>query len=451
MLSSATMSDGSIPEESLVQKYTAALHRYYQLKSRYEGGISTKKHGIKKASKSNRERRDMFRKFTPLCVSCGRKVGSTFTNTIDIRWTIHLAKCGDTKNPCQLDIELKSSATLNIRKERDRTLDTLHEYGEKVIRLTNDGMFGYINGDAVVELHEIYEQERAAEEKVRKNRDALIEEREDFSIVELNHMNGTIIGNKNTQIQIHDKVDLFNEHVATIKSNMKDYARSGNRQFIRDSIHLYANEMRNNLDSLNNDKYARMAVEATELKGGPTAYTMFQDVTTIDKWLLDDIEPQVVRFAIGKKLSAPEKKEREAELVPSAIPNIAAAATAAVAAISSAVLAEPEPDNELVPTDDPSPIVKIAVSDDDVSDAESEDDEPLPRIQIGDTVDTSSDDGFVPPPPPISDMELSSSDEGFVQPPAPSANPADEIDDSSSDGYIPPPPPMDELEDSSND
>ncbi len=446
MLSSATMRNGSIPEESLVQKYTDALHRYYQLKSRYEGGISTKKHGIKRASKSNRERRDMFRKFTPLCVSCGRKVGSTFTHTIVEHETTHLAKCGDTKNPCQLDIELKSSITLNLRKERAHDLETLYNYGEKVIRLTNDGMFGYITGDAVVELHEVYEQERIAEEKVRKNRDIIREKRDDFSMTQSSHMIGAIIGNKDKQLQIYDKIDLFNEHVATIKSNMKEYARGGNRQFIRDGIHLYANEMRNNLDSLNNNKYARMVVEATELRGGPTAYTMFQDVATIDKWMLDDIEPQVVRFAIGKKLAAPEKREREPEVVPPAIPNIA---TAAVEAISSTVLAEPEPVSDLAPTDDPSPIVEIVVSDDDVSDAESEDDEPLPRIQIGETVDTSSDDGVVPPPPPISDLELSSSDEGFVQPPPP---PITDLELSSSDeGFVPPPPPIEELEDSSSE
>lgn len=452
MLSSATTSNESIPEESLVQKYTDALHRYYQLKSRYEEGISTKKHGIKRTSKSNRERRDMFRKFTPVCISCRRKVGSTFTNTINEYETIHIAKCGDTKNPCQLDIELNSSATINLRKERARELKSLHDYGEKVIRLTNDGMFGYITSDAVVELHDLYEQERLVEEKVRKVREAILEERDDFSQSQSTHMFGVIIGNKDKQVQINEKIDLFNEHVATIKSNMKEYARSGNRQFIRDSIHLYANEMRDNLDSLNNYKYARMVVEATELKGGPTAYTMFQDVATIDRWMLDDIEPQVVRFAIGKKLSAPEKKKSEAEFVPPAIPNISSAAAATVAGISSAVLAEPEPVSDLVSTDDPSPIVDTVVPDDDVSDvsdAESEDAEPLPRIHIGETVDTSSDDGFVPPPPQITDMELSSSDEGFVKPPP---QPITDLELSSSDeGFVPPPPPIEELEDSSSE
>jgi len=94
-------------------------------------------------------------------------VGCTFTITTDDKEVVHLAKCGDTKNPCQLDIKLKTDTPINLRKERAQELKTLHNYGDKVIRLTNDGMFGYITGDAVVDTHDAYEQERVAEENVR--------------------------------------------------------------------------------------------------------------------------------------------------------------------------------------------------------------------------------------------------------------------------------------------
>ena len=237
---------------------------------------------------------------------------------------------------------------------------------------------------------------------------------------------------------------LFNEHVASIKTNMNDYSRTGNKQFIRDGIQLYTNEMRDNIDALYKAKYARMAVERRDK---PTTYILFQEATTLGSWLIDDIDPQVVRFAVGKKLKTPEKREQEAELVPSSIPDIATAAAAAAATEPSNALTEHHPDIDLSPMDTSLLVgadtleqnTELDVSDDDVSDAESDEDdgEPLPRIQIGETVDTSSDDSFVPPPPPISDLELSSSDEGFVQPPPP----IEELEDSSSEGYVPPPPP----------
>lgn len=435
MLSSASISNETASNGPAIEKYTDALNRYYQLKSRYEGEISNKKKGIKTASKSNRERRDMFRKFTPMCVSCGRKVGSTFTTTSSKDDTLHTAICGDTKNPCQLDIKLKSDSTYNIRKERVRELEIMHKYGKNVIRLMNDGMFGYITGDAVVETHDAYEHERIAEEAVQKKRESIMKLRDDVSTSEVMYSRVSLADNKDKQLLVYTATDLLNEHVASIKSNIKEYARSGNRQFIRDSIQLYANEMRENINTLNSNKYARMAVERSDK---PTTYTLYQESSTIGSWLLDDHDPQVVRFTIGKKLATPEKRESEAEFVPPAIPSIATAAISAISAISSAVLADPEPDSELSPVEDPSPIIETIESDDDVSEAESEEDEgdPLPRIHIGETVDTSSDDGVVPPPPPISDLELSSSDDGFVPPPPP----IEGMEDSSSDGFVPPPP-----------
>jgi len=450
MVSSDTNSNNYPSEETLVQKYTHALHKYYQLKTRYENDISTKKNAIKKATKSNRERRDLFRKFTPFCVSCGRKVGSIFRTTSTTNDTTHIAKCGDTQNPCQLDIKLKTDTTINILKERADDLETLHTYGKNVIRLTNDGMFGYLTGDAVVDTHDIYEQDRIAKEAVQKQRDLVINSREDANDTELWYTKISTIDNKDKQLYIHTKMGLFNEHVASIKTNMNDYTRTGNKQFIRDGMQLYTNEMRDNIDALYKAKYARMAVERRDK---PTTYILFQEVTTLASWLIDDLDPQVVRFAVGKKLKTPEKREQEAELVPSSIPDIATAtadADAATATEPSNALTEHHPDIDLSPMDTSLLVgadtleqnTELDVSDDDVSDAESDEDdgEPLPRIQIGETVDTSSDDSFVPPPPPISDlelMELSSSDEGFVQPPPP----IEELEDSSSEGYVPPPPP----------
>jgi len=450
MLSSNTTNTGNYSEETLFQKYTNALNRYYQLKSRYQNEISSKKNAIRKATKSNRERRDMFRKFTPPCVSCGRKVGSTFTITSETEVITHIAKCGDTQNPCQLDIKLITGVTIDLRKERAEQLNTLNTYGTNVIRLTNDGMFGYITSDAVVDTHDAYEEDRLAQEKVQLKRDNLINLRQDVSEIETAYNNSSRLYNKDNQIRIHTKTDLLNEHISIIKSNMTEYKRTGNKQFLRDSVHLNIHEMRENIDSLNRDKYARMAVERRDK---PTTYILYQETATINSWTLPDYEPQVVQFSIGKKLSIPEKKVYEEEFVPPSIPGIGSS-IAVPTEISSDATKESVQDNDVEPTI-PIDLEEMVLPEQVDSDAESEaesdaeseedEDEPLPRIHIGETVDTSSDDGFVPPPPAISDIELSSSDDGFVPPPPP----IEEMEDSSSDGFVPPPPPIEDLENSS--
>ena len=259
MVSSDSNSSNSNSEESIVQKYSNALYRFYQLKSRYENDISTKKNVIKRATKSNKERRDMFRKFTPLCVSCGRKVASVFSITSNSEHTVHTAKCGDTQNPCQLDIKLKTDLPYNIRKERANELENIHTYGKNIIRLTNDGMFGYITGDAMVDTHDAYQEEQLANEQVQKKRDIVMKNRDYASNIETSYMSASLADNKGKQLDIYNKTELLNQHVAAIKTNVKDYIHTGNKQFIRDNVQLYANEMRKNIDDLNNTKYARMS------------------------------------------------------------------------------------------------------------------------------------------------------------------------------------------------
>ena len=449
-LSSATIGDETNQTDK-IQQYSDALHRYYQLKYRYENGISTKKASIKRTYKSNRERRDAFRRFIPACISCGRNVGSNFTCTSNNDETKHVAKCGDTKNSCQLDIELKSGTPIDIRAERASELEKMNQYGNNIIRLTNDGMFGYINGDKVVELLESYEQERIANDIIQKKRKALIENRDHVSEIERSYKNASLPDNREKQTEIRDSIDLLNEHIATIKSHMEQYTRTGNKQFIRDSITLYKDEMRNNLNYLNRLKYARMAVEITSMK--PRIFTLYQEIATIQSWMLDDITPQVVKFSVGKRLETPEVRDSEEEFVPPAIPDIDSVKIDANDTIN---LADTEKidvsESELtdIPIDKTEEVLsstdsvtKADVDSDAESDAESDADSEdetttLPRINIGDTVDTSSDDSFIPPPPPISDMELSISDEGFVPPPPP---PIDEIEDTSSEGYVPAPSP----------
>jgi len=429
---SSGSSNAVAPKQSLEQKYNDALRRYYQLKTRYEDGISSKKKMIKRSHVSNKEKRDVFRKFVPVCVSCGRNVGTTFTTTTDKYSKTYLAKCGDVGNPCQLDIELKTKVVFDIRRERTNELDTINAYGEKIIRLTNDGMFGYITADEVVDRDDTYEKERLAMDVVRE---ALMENRDMVSEVEIAHAVASFADNKTLQRKLHDSIDLFNEHVATIKTNMVEYARTGNRQFIRDGAHLYTNEMRVNLNVLNHVKYAHMAVEYTNQY--TREYVLHQDVSAPSSWLLDDHAPQVVRFSIGKKLTRPERApvttpstSSSADLTPSAIPSIDSAPVVMqdldTPATSSSY--HPASDGEDAGSFSSANTDSIAyVPDDDDDDDDDSDNDGLPRLRIGSTID-SSDDGFVPPPPPPDELEESSSD-GFVPPPPP-----DELEESSSEG-----------------
>ena len=475
--SAASASSGE-PEPVITsqQKYTDALHRYYKYKSKYEQGISAKKATIKKTPVSVKEKRAMFHKFVPACVSCGRNVGSTFATVATQSDVTHTAKCGDTKNPCQLDMELKSDHAFDIRKDRAEEIETINVYGEQIIKLTNDGMFGYITSDEVYDRHEAYEQERVQLDAIRKK----LKENHGF-MGELDATYALVADNKNKQRKLHERNDLLNEHVAIIKAGVIEYTRTGNRQMLRDNVHLYVHEMRANIDMINHNKYAHMDVEyIPKLK----EYVLRQDIAAPSSWLLDDLDPEVTRFFIGKKLTYPvnnnkgDKGARNTELAPSAIPRIDSetefdtlnsssssyhpissenlnapnsssssyhpissenlnapnsSSSSYHPALSGSIATPPYPSSgntykAQTPPYTPPPYTSSSNDDEDEDEDEEDGEEDLPRLNIGSLIDSSSDDGAVPPPPP----------------------PLNEMSTSSSSGVAPPPPPSDQIDSSSS-
>ena len=72
-----TSSNDNEPTTNL-DELEETLNKYYNLKSSYETKKTEKKKEIKKLGLSKKEMRDMYRKFTPKCISCNRAVGSLF-------------------------------------------------------------------------------------------------------------------------------------------------------------------------------------------------------------------------------------------------------------------------------------------------------------------------------------------------------------------------------------
>jgi len=82
------------------------------------------------------------------CVNCGRYVGTLFTNNERVLKAV----CGDTKNPCNLNIQLKmppiSSITKDMREE-NKKMDFLKN---KIIEIKNDYIFGYTTEEETAKI-----------------------------------------------------------------------------------------------------------------------------------------------------------------------------------------------------------------------------------------------------------------------------------------------------------
>jgi len=83
----------------------------------------------------------------PQCVKCGRGVGTIFAKKNN-RLT---AICGDTKNPCRLDIQIFTGEYTPIQYLLYEMKDEIEDFKEAIIRQKLDTLFNYIDETESVE------------------------------------------------------------------------------------------------------------------------------------------------------------------------------------------------------------------------------------------------------------------------------------------------------------
>ena len=422
-----------------ILKYVDKVYKYYHEKSNYEKSISNKKKEIKNMRLSNNEKKDLFRNYIPKCVSCKRNVSSVFETKkerVDNQTVvIRTAKCGDKTNPCQLNYELVEAIPLDVKKEKENEETIINNITTKTIVLSNDELFGYVSKeDAVSKTSQIHTD--------------LNDSIDYYQSVLVSYMN--VVDNKEKQKDIRNMVDLLNEHIITIKNNISEYSLTNNKQYIRDSVRLYTEEMRNNLNTINDKKYSYMRVE---YNADEKEYKLVQNVLSLEDAIMIDPTPKIVSASSGKRLknnvnTNEEEMNMSNNLVPAAIPKI----NSTVSKNDDIKIDSSNFDNIHYEDNDENPIIigdetigeldnieeidesnldnieddgnAIDIdnmSESDVSEIESDigdNNEPLTTLRIGETIDSSSD-SFIPPPPPINEDENSSSSDSFIPPPPP--------------------------------
>lgn len=408
------------------EDFEEKVQKYYLLKSAYEKAVDDKKKTIKKQANSKKEMRDMYQKFVPKCVSCQRNVGSLFEKKQDGANFHLIALCGDRDNPCKLNIDINMGNIIYLEKEKSEKEEELEKLIHEIIVMKNDELFGYVTEEEVVKKFDVLNDN--LEMTTAFLRDILI------TYVE-------VVKNADKEQKIHDMESMMHEHVSTIKKHIDDFEKSGNKQFVKDAVSLYANEMQSNIQELFATKYSKIKMDFDPVD---KEYVLNQ--TGISRFDMEyHGEYEVVRFEIGKELQTPESAAKGKPLVPESIPsNIYE---------MSALSTEEEDDNPPVgtlfepftPPDTPptnntesgpgylgpessesyhlapssSESYHLAPSTDDGdgddseiesdSDSDSDDDAPKQPIRIGQAIDTSSDSYIPPPPPDIDDAKLASS------------------------------------------
>ena len=121
-------------------KYVAdKLKKYYAYKSAYESEIKDKKRQIRTRYPNKDERRQKLRAYVPNCISCKRAVSSIFSKERR-GGTYHLiGKCGNTNEPCSLNIDISLGKPTSLIKEKEQQEAKMQELIKQIItiKMTN--------------------------------------------------------------------------------------------------------------------------------------------------------------------------------------------------------------------------------------------------------------------------------------------------------------------------
>lgn len=134
-----------------------AISIFYRLKDNYESDYSTRYlNSIVKSNKSSKKKRADFAKLPkPACVNCKRNVGTTFTVEYlpeeDSRHFI--AKCGDTREPCPLNIDFVVGPAYQYDTVIHMQAESLNDVKTAIIKNKNDLVFQFMDYKTAMDIY----------------------------------------------------------------------------------------------------------------------------------------------------------------------------------------------------------------------------------------------------------------------------------------------------------
>jgi len=232
------------------KEYMDALNTYFKLKSAYEEGYSKDKRKIiKKSDSSWKERRIEYSKLIPKCINCKRPVGSLFSTVSKDGDRTLIAKCGDKKDPCPLNIIINLGYIINLGNELSNDEKGINKIKTNIIIDKNDLLFGYITSEEAVDKFDNIQESFTT---VSSNYEYLLESY------------NNIVNNKEKKEELAKKEIELQLNIDNVKKLMANFSKTQEVQFVDDVVETYLNEITPLADYIMKNKYAYSIVDYNE-------------------------------------------------------------------------------------------------------------------------------------------------------------------------------------------
>jgi hypothetical protein len=235
-----------------------AIENYYKLKSLYEnkkkieyeklkGRMTSKEYTHKKMKKE-------VSKLNYQCVNCKRKVNSKFI----IKDNKLIALCGDSKTPCNLNIEIEKGTFDRYDNLKNETLDNINKFKEQIFKIKLELIFKLKSEDYNFALF-------------KKVKNALNDEYGDLIIFnDILHNLDQLYDNN----EIKGKTTKYLEYIQAIDIMKINYRKENNAKYLKEAVDIYVQNIIPLIDELYELKYNTNRVE--QINGTPKYYKYIQ-------------------------------------------------------------------------------------------------------------------------------------------------------------------------------
>ena len=257
--------------------FMESLNTYFEMKTEYQRKVYEMKKQVFNKAKSKKAAKKMMAELKPKCINCDRPVGSLFTN----EGRNYLARCGDPKNPCNLDIKIFAGEYGLLDIFLNTFQREIQDTKEEIIKQKLDTLFNYIGEREAITLFK-----KKLEEYTEVNT-FLKELIDEYNALNFND-------------ERKEKVQKKMVHIGTVQERFNDliekYNQTDNRALLKDAMTVYINDIKPEMETLQLMKY-----ETMEINKEGSDYVMFQKEYRLDK--LDftfGSYPKVLKFRSKK-------------------------------------------------------------------------------------------------------------------------------------------------------
>lgn len=275
-------------EEKNTLTVIEAINEFYRLKEKYESTYYDKYiNPILKSKKSKREKRlDYSRLPKNECINCKRNVGTIFSITLDRNELMRkfIVKCGDTVEPCPLDIKINYSERNRLDAMISESLKDLESVKLSIIREKNNSIFFNSNENMVAKFASLT--------------DKLKQETTYYG----SYIEEDILKNDNpvkTDL-LKKEIDEFGKgFIIPFKEMIAEYSYKNDELIVNEAVKFYVNEMIPKLKEIQQLKYA---VNYIEYDDSTNQYKLIQHKNTLEnKETFFESDDAVVSFIKGVK------------------------------------------------------------------------------------------------------------------------------------------------------